>query len=180
MVSAAIFRGQAQHLTERGWLDAVLAQVGGEAKELLSHPPLPIVRVHANLSDEVLKAVGETYGLPACLETAYQAVKRGPGPLVSPIIESLLRAASPTPHALFDNLSTICRWVTVNVRFAYAELGAQAGRVTLSHDERANRWWFLSWQAAFRYGYDVSGVTGEVSSPEIDAQGTSATYAVSW
>lgn len=68
----------------------------------------------------------------------------------------------------------------MNVHFAYAKLAAQEGRVTLSHDEPANRWWFLSWQAAFRYGYDACELTGKVGSPEIDAQGTSATYAVSW
>lgn len=112
MVSAVIFRGQAHYLAERGWLDTVLQQVSGDAKALLSRPPLPIVRVHASLSDEILKAVGETYGLPACLETAYQPVKRRPGPLVNPIIESLLRVPAPARTAS----SATCRPFAVGRR----------------------------------------------------------------
>ncbi|MBS2031272.1 MAG: hypothetical protein JST54_25460 [Deltaproteobacteria bacterium] len=180
LITGAILRGQMKRLRALGWLDDVSANVSEATRNVMAKPPISLAKVPAYPTDDVARAVMELHGREAARDLSYHVNRDNTGPLVVPLVRSLLHMFGSTPHTVFGNLATLSAQMTRNIDFAYEKRGPDHGAVIISHEEPAGAPWFIGWEGVFVLGLELASAKGEVWPFEADPDGKRAVFRVRW
>ncbi|MBS2030097.1 MAG: hypothetical protein JST54_19500 [Deltaproteobacteria bacterium] len=178
--SGLVIRGHKKQLERMGLLEAVTEKASPELRAALERPPLSLAKINAQVSDELTALVAQLRGDEAAREMNYGTTRDTAGPMLVPMLQSLLAMFGRSPHTLFGHLGTIGATMAKNVVFTYEQKGPTNGAIRLSHDEPGNRGWFLAWEGVFRFAFDLCSVEGEVWPHEAEPDNRAALYRVRW
>ncbi|HEY6912164.1 MAG TPA: hypothetical protein VI356_22485 [Myxococcales bacterium] len=178
--SGAVLRADVAWLEKNGLKEAVRERVPAETRALLDKPPLPISWVSGRHVDAVLEAVMAAAGEDKVIQLGAETTRNSFGPVVRPLLKTLVTLFGASPAALFSRLDTVLPVFSRGSTFTYEPSGEREGLLRLRIVDRAPRAWFVQWRGTLAFGFEVAGVNGSIASCDIDARANGAVYRVAW
>lgn len=178
--SGSVLRADVAWLEKNGLKQAVRERVPAETQALLDKPPLPISWVSGRHVDALLEAVMAAAGEEKVIQLGEETTRNSFGPLVRPLLKTLVTLFGASPAALFSRLDTVLPVFSRGSTFTWEPSGEHEGVLRLRIVDRAPRAWFVQWRGTLRFGFEVAGVTGSIASCDIDADAKGAVYRVAW
>jgi len=176
----SVFRGYVAALKKRGWLEEVVPRVSPEVAELVRHPPFPLRWLDFKCSDEVNQALYDLKGPDAVRGFLHDVLRDSVGPLIRPLIGSLLSVVGGGPETLFSRMESFAPPIIKGTSFRWTSTGPQSGELELSHRAPLSRPAWLAWEGTLLFAYDVTKQQGKVSETRVSPDGLTGTIAVSW
>jgi len=178
--TATLFRGYIVSLKKMGWLPAVRERVSPEVVELIDRPPFPTQWINVRAHEEVMAALGELAGDPALRQLGYEASRDACGPIITPIIRTLMAISGASPATIFAKLGRISAVVLRGSSFLYTPRSPASGTLEIRIDDPAPRASFVCWEGALASAYDLTDVKGSVAPCVTQPGGCAATYELQW
>ncbi len=153
-----LVRGLLAELKSRGLFDAVRAGVSPEAQAMMDDPPLHIVWVPSQRCEELFERLGQVVGREKVQEIAYACVHDTTGPLLTPLIKTYLKLSGASVASTLKHMSQIVSVLYRGIQIDYAPETERSGYLTMRFPEPISDFNYASWEGAYRFGKDVTGV----------------------
>jgi hypothetical protein len=178
--TGSILRTNVAWLAKSGLEAAVRARVPEETRALFDKPPLPSSWVSARHIDALLEGLFAVGGEEALLRLAEDTTRASFGPVVLPLLKTLVALFGASPASMFSRLDSTVSVYMKGASFTYEETGEREGLLRLRTVDQPPRAWFLQWKGRLRFGFEVARVQGSIASCDVDADGKGAVYRVRW
>lgn len=177
--SGALFRGYVASLNRLGLFSQVLARVDPETARLMTHPPLPTSRIDVRRHEAVMNGALEAGGAKAVRQMGYETARDAAGPVITPVIKTLIALFGATPATLFSRMDRIGSAFLKGLQFDYTPRDERGGRLTITAPDATPPSAFIIWEGALRLAFDLTQVEGRVEPCELVGDRT-ARYQVAW
>lgn len=179
-VIGAVVRGLVRALQKRQLHGTVAGRVSADAKELLDRPPLHVSWTPAAPYEELLRACGQVLSEAEVRELGRELVYEGVGPIIRPLIKTLIGMSGGGPAGMFRTLNRSIPTVYRGVRFDFQSQTDRAGELTVAYDEPVDPILFGIWEGAFVFGRELHGAETRIDPSVISADRRSARIRISW
>jgi hypothetical protein len=176
----SVFRGYVAALKKRGWVDEVLPRLSPDVAGLVEHPPFPLRWLDFKCSDEVNAALCELKGAEAVRDFLHDVLRDSVGPLLRPLISSILSIVGGGPETLFSRMDSFAPPIIKGTSFRWTSTGPRSGDLELQHHVPISRPAWLAWEGTLLFAYDVTKEQGTVAETRVSPDGLTGTIAVSW
>ncbi len=180
LMTGAVIRADKEWLAKNGLADQVRARLPPDSAALLDKPPLPITWIPARHVDDLLEAVLAIAGEEKLLQLAEEVTRSSFGPVVRPLLRTLMSLFGASPGSLLGKLDTVLPVFLRGASFTYEPQGEKQGTLRLRTVDQPARAWLLQWRGTLRFGFEIAKVTGSIDSCIVDADGKGASYSVRW
>lgn len=181
---ASMFRGYIDALRRAGLFEAVRARVSPDFARTLDHPPPSSVWIPARDTDQLILAIEAAGGLAAVRKLSRDAVLLGLVPVLRGAIEAFLRLFGATPTTLLARISQLTSTSSRGVSYEYESTGDCSAVIVARYPSRRNMpiALFVAAAGGFEAIYELCGVQGKVSDPEVlsDGIGNAARFTFEW
>ncbi len=179
-VAAMLVRGYIDLFERRGVMEKIRPKMSPELAAFVARPPLPVTWVDATLFYEMLTQAGEATSLEAIRQFAIENTSQQAGPMLLPMLRTLLRLWGATPATIFKNTASVVGVQSKGTRFTYTPETDTSGVIDIEPGMVMSPYVYAAWEGVFMFAYEVAGVKGEVSRTEVLEGGRRGRVAVKW
>jgi hypothetical protein len=179
-VSGSILASQIKYLKDVKLFDGVYQRASPELRQLMDKPPTVLAFVSGQYSTELIEIVFGLKGADFVREMSHRSSGEAMGPVILPVMKSMLKIFGATPHTVFSQLH---RWLgksVTGVSCEYITLSPTSGQLNVSHLTPKTPIAYLSWEGSMRFAFELTGVVGTVFPADISVDRKSARIKVSW
>lgn len=177
--SAVYLAGLVKAIRSAGLLDAVLARIPPETRQLVDNPYGQ--RWHpwqhgAALATAVLDVAG-----PQALEDVTFVMARDSfGPILTPMLKIALTLMGMSPASLFTRVDQSIRPAVQGVTARWERTGEHTGLVSFEYPIVPPPFADTSWRGGLRFMFQLVGLEGQIAPCERRESGRVLVFAVSW
>lgn len=179
-VIGAVVRGFVTALDRKGLRNQVEPSLSPAAKELLKNPPLHITWVPARDYEELVAAAGKVAGLPVVRELGHDLAFNTVGPILRPLLKTVMNLFGGGPTAAFRNLNRAIPMQYKGSTFDFEPEGDHGGVLWIRQEEPVDPAVYAAWEGALEFGNEVTGVKLTVEKAQIAPDRKSARIPVKW
>jgi hypothetical protein len=179
-VAAMLVRGYIDLFERRGVMEKIRPKMSPALAAFVAHPPLPIAWVDANLFYELFALAGEATSYAALRQFAMEHTSQQVGPMLLPMLKTLLRLWGATPATLFKNAASVVGVQSKGTRFNYVPESETSGVLEIDPGMVMNPVVWAGWEGTFLFAFEVAGVKGEMGKTEVLDGGRRGRIPVRW
>jgi hypothetical protein len=180
IVSAGLLRGYISVLEDRGLLESVREQASGKTRDLIDHPPSPLVWVETTIMEDMMDVLGRLHGRAMVKAVALETARTKAGPLVLPFMRTLLSLWGATPESIFKHIHRVVGIQAKGLSLTYLPESPASGTVELIYPHGTNDAVYASWEGVFRLAFEVCQVQGTIERAEVSEGGYRGRIKVHW
>lgn len=179
-VAAMLVRGYIDLFERRGVMEKIRPKMSPALAAFVARPPLPIAWVDATLFYEMLGQAGEVTSYETMRQFAIENTSQQAGPMLLPMLRTLLRLWGATPATIFRNAASVVGVQVKGTKFTYTPETETSGAIDVEPGMVMSQYVYAAWEGTFMYVYEVAGVKGEVGRTEILDGGRRGRVSVKW
>lgn len=179
-VQWSLVRGYVQVFQARGVLDQVRQGMPPETRQLLDQSRMALGWVDQRVLDEVVDSAGRLRGRDFIRDCALENTRLRAGPLVFPLIRTLMTLWGAQPDTLFKRANTLISVQTRGYHFAYEEGGAASGTLVVQAADARSDFIWAAWEGVCLFVYELCRVQGEIGRSDVQDESRKARIPVRW
>jgi hypothetical protein len=178
-ISGAVLRADSAWLEKNGLMAQVRERLAPETQALLDKPPMAVTWVTAHHLDALHEALLAVGGEHMLVQLGQEAAKTH-GVLLERLLKTVSSLFGASPAALFSHMDSFMETYIKGTSFNWEPTGERAGVLRISNVEPAPLTWYLRLKGPVLSVFNAVSAKGTIDACDIDPDGKSAAYRVSW
>jgi hypothetical protein len=164
---------------ELGVLEAALARVSPEAREVLNAPHRQRW-APGSVLQELRVAIVETSSPEMLANVNYLLARDSMGPIVMPLLKVAMALTGRTPASVFSRLGEIEKTAMRGVEVEWTTSGDKSGVMIIRYPDKLPTIVHHAWEGVFRFGFELAGARGHVARYAYIEGGKAIRFELQW